>query len=130
MTNDLTTPAPTRQAPSVKNKIGLVLAALLGLADVLGLVLTPKPAPGEQGPPFVVLAAGMILGVITLVAVVYTWRTGNRVGARVVAGTRILSAITSLPAFFVGGVGAPLLATAAGGIVLTVVAVGLILSRR
>ncbi len=55
-----------------KNKVGLVLAAVLGLLD--------------------------------MVAVIYTWRTANRTGSRVVAGSRILSAITALPALFVRGV--------------------------
>jgi hypothetical protein len=112
---------------SLKNKIGLVLAGLLGLADVLS-ILAPASDDGN-GPPFIVLALDCVLGVLTLAAVVYTWRTGNRVGARVLAGTRILSALTSLPAFFVSGVPAGVVVLAAVGVVLTVVAVGLVLTR-
>jgi hypothetical protein len=129
MSNDVTTPTQRGTAISVKNKIGLVLAGVLGLLDISGPFATPSPAPGEQGPPMVVLVAGSILGLISVIAVVYTWRTSNRVGARVVAGSRILSAITSLPAFFVGGVPAGLIALAAASVVVTFVAVGLVLSR-
>lgn len=125
MTSEITAGAP---ALNVKNKIGLVLAGLLGTFDVLSL-LTPGPAPGEEGPPVEVLVATTVLGVITLIAVVWTWRTGSRVAARIVAGTRILSAITALPAFFVEGVPPAFVALAAVGVLLTVVAVGLVLSR-
>ncbi len=60
---------------------------------------------------------------------VHTWRTGNRVSARIVAGSRILSLLSALPAFFVEGVPALLVASVAVFAVLTVVAVGLVLSR-
>ena len=76
-----------------------------------------------------VLIAAAILGVITLIATVYTWRGGTRVSARVVAGSRILSAITSLPAFFIGDVSPGLVALAAVGIIVTLIAVALVLAR-
>lgn len=125
VTSDLsrTTPALSRT-----NKIGLALAALLGLSEVFS-ILVPSPGPGAEGPPIEVLVAGTVLGVITLVAVVWTWRTGSRVAARIVAGTRILSALTALPAFFVEGVPAAFVVWAAAGVVLTVICVGLVLSR-
>lgn len=130
MSNDLSTSArSTDTSLSRANRVGLGLAGLLGLIDLAGPVLAPTPQPGEEGPPMAVLIAGAVLGVITLAAVVYTWRTGNRVGARVVAGTRILSAITALPAFFVAEVPPALVAGAAVGIVVALVAVALVLSR-
>jgi len=127
MTTELTA-AATRAALSTRNKAGLVLAALLGVADMVGVVATPEPSAGEQGPPAAVLIAAAVLGIVTIVAAVWTWRTGNRVGSRVVAATRILSAVGALPAFFVEDVPAGLVAVAAAGVVLTVVAVWLVLS--
>ena len=128
MTSSTLTASTEHTRLSTKNKVGLVLAGLLGVTDMASLG-GPTPGPGEQGPPTAVLVAATILGVITIVAVLITWRTGSRVPARVVAGSRILSALTALPAFFVGGVPTGLIAAAAGGIVLTAIAVWLVLSR-
>ena len=124
-----TTLAPTagQVRPSVRNRIGLVLAALLGLADIAALVAIGAPDEGTPGPPVAILAFCAVMGVVTLVTVVWTWRTGNRTGARLTSAARILSALTSVPAFFVEDVSAALVATAAIGIVLTVVAVALVL---
>ena len=77
---------------------GLVLAGLLGLGDVIGIV-----TGGVDGPPFPVLIAGAVLGVITLVGVVLGWR-GSRAGIVTVIVTRLLSALTAVPAFFVDDV--------------------------
>ena len=115
---------------STKNKIGLVLAALLALGDVISTFIVPEPGPGEQGPPMEVLVAGGVLGVITLVAVGYAFRSAGRAAARIVAGSRILSMIMGLPAFFVDGVPALFVALAALGVVLTVLSVWLVLARR
>jgi hypothetical protein len=84
---------------STKNKVGLVLAGLLGLADVPS-VLTPTP-DGEVGPPFAILILGTICGVVTLIAVFIGWRNANRGAIRVAAGARIVSLLGALPAFFV-----------------------------
>lgn len=81
------------------NKVGLALAALMGVSDVASL-LTPTP-DGEVGPPIGILALDSVLGVVTLVAVGWAFRTRNRGAVRVVAAARIVSAITALPAFFV-----------------------------
>jgi hypothetical protein len=128
MTTELTATASTARASlSGKNKAGLVVAALLGLADLASLA-GPQPEPGEPGPPVAVLVVGTVLGLVTLLAAAYAWRTGNRVGSRVVAGTRILSALLAVPAFFVEGVPAGLVAVAAAGVLLTVACVWLVLS--
>lgn len=129
MVSDTTARTGSAAALTVRNKVGLGLSALLGLGDLVSLLVTPDPGPGENGPPTSVLIAGTVLGVITLLAVVHAWRTGNRVSARIVAGTRILSAITALPAFFASDVPAGFVLTAAAGIVVTVIAVALVLSR-
>jgi hypothetical protein len=115
---------------STKNKIGLALAVLLALADVLGVLAIPAlAASGEPGPPPEVMIACGVLGVITLVAVAYTVRSTSRVGARITCASCILSALTSIPAFFVADVPAELVVLAAAGIVLTLISVFLVLAR-
>lgn len=84
---------------STKNKVGLVLAGLLGLVD-LPSIFTPTPE-GEVGPPYGILILSSICGVVTLVAVVIAWRNVNRGAIRVAAGARIVSMLIALPAFFV-----------------------------
>lgn len=127
MTTELTATA-TRAGLSTRNRAGLVLAALLGVLDIVGVFAIPEPAAGEQGPPAAVLVAAGVLGLVTIAAAVWTWRTGNRVGSRVVAAARILSAVGALPAFFVEDVPPGLVALAAAGVVVTVVTVWLVLS--
>ncbi|MGH4007227.1 MAG: hypothetical protein ACRDTH_03490 [Pseudonocardiaceae bacterium] len=129
MSSDLTGSTSTALALSLKNKIGLGLAGLLGLVDTLILFTSLQPDPSEAGPPFAVLVADSVLGLITLVAVVYTWRARSQVGGRIVAGSRILSMISALPAFFVDGVPSGVVVFVAVYVVVTVVTVGLVLSR-
>ncbi|MDX6743388.1 hypothetical protein [Actinocorallia sp. A-T 12471] len=112
----------------VKNKIGLGLGAFLGFGDAIGVFTVPDDA-GDQAPPQGILITCAVLGVVTLVAVVHAWRTGSRLSIRVMAASRVLSALTALPAFFVSGVPAVLVVIAATGILLTVVTVVLALSR-
>lgn len=122
-----TTEAATRAHLTTKNKIGLGLAGLLGLIDVVSV-----GGLGDSdgaGPPLGVLIAGSVIGLITIIAVIYTWRTGNRLGARIVAGTRILSILSAVPAFFVDDVPAGLIVVVAVAMVITVVTVALVLSR-
>ncbi|MGX4687794.1 hypothetical protein [Streptomyces sp. JNUCC 63] len=117
-------PALTR-----KNKVGLVLAGLLGLLDVTNFFDLPAPDSDTQGPPTAIFIADGILGVITVLAVVYTWRTLNRTGSRIVAGSRILSVILALPALFVGGVPAVAVVLVAVFTVVSVVVIALVLTR-
>lgn len=120
----------TTQTPALskRNKIGLALCGLLGLGDTVGLVALGADSTAS-GPPDGVIVAGGVLGIVTLIAVFYTWRTGNRLGSRIVSGARILSATTALPAFFVDDVSGTLIAVAGVGIVVTLVAIWLVLSR-
>lgn len=111
--------------PTTRTRAGLVLAALLGVADVVSAFF-PTP-DGEIGPPLPIVLLGGLLGVATLAAVVVAWRTGRRGALRIVAGTRVLSAITALPAFFVD-IPAWLRLAAAVAVVLTVVCVLLVLA--
>ncbi|MEU6009634.1 hypothetical protein [Streptomyces sp. NPDC047453] len=112
-----------------KNKVGLVLAGLLGLLDMTNFFTLPEPGSDTQGPPMAVAIADGVLGVITVLAVVYTWRTLNRTGSRVVAASRILSVVSALPAFFVSGVPAAVVALVAVFTILSVVVIALVLTR-
>jgi hypothetical protein len=115
---------------SGKNKAGLALASFLGLTDVLGVLAIPSLAEStDPGPPPEVMIASGVLGVITLVAVVHTWRTASRGGARIACASRILSMLTALPAFFVSGVPPLLVLLAAVTVVLTLISVFLVLAR-
>jgi hypothetical protein len=117
---------------TVKNKVGLVLAALLGLNGTLVspfVLAGADDGPGAEGPPLPVVVVGAVLGLITLLAAVYSWRTGNRVGLRVVAGSRIIAALLAVPAFFVSGVAPGLVAFAAVVIIVAIVTIVLVLSR-
>jgi hypothetical protein len=124
-----TVSSTVRPPVTTAHRVGLVLCGLLGLLDVLSIVITPAPAPGEEGPPFVVLVAGTVLGVITLVGVGVAWVTRSRVAARVTAASRVVSVLLGLPAFFVEGVPAGLVAASAVITVVTAVAVYLLLRR-
>jgi hypothetical protein len=86
-------------ALSTRNKIGLALAGVLSLGNVPS-VLEPAPS-GDVGPPFIVMLADTVLGVIGLVAVIVAWRTGSRTAVRVTAACLVISLVTSLPALFV-----------------------------
>ena len=123
-------PSATLARISTRNRVGVVLAVLLSLTDVVGLFVTPAPGPGEQGPPEVVLIFSAVMGVLTIAACVYAWVRNSRGGLRVAAAARLLSMITALPAFFVEGVPAPLVVASAVGLVLTLVTVALLVSRR
>jgi len=104
-------------------RTGLVLTILLGLFDVV------LPIGGVDGPPLPVAIAGAILGLITIVAAVFAWRSGasgSRAGVMTVVVTRILSALTAVPAFFASDVPAEAQVAAAAICGLTVVAVALL----
>jgi len=110
---------------STRNKVGLVIAGLLGVADITA-PFTPTPEDAA-GPPFGILVLDAVLGVITVLAIVIAWRQVNRSAVRVAAGARIVSMLTALPAFFVD-VPAGIKIVVAAFVVLTVVSVALMLS--
>jgi hypothetical protein len=101
---------------------GLVLAALLGAADLA----TPFVTDGEH-PPIVIALLAAALGLATLVALVPAWRGGRGAGW-VVLATRLVSAVTALPAFVVPGVPAPAVLAAGVGVAVTLLAAGLIVA--
>lgn len=112
---------PMRRTKSIT--VGLVLAALLGVLDTLSL------ASVSSGPaPVAVNVVDGVLGVLTLVGVVTAWRR-SAAGVALVIVTRVLSGLTSLPAF-VADVPAWLRVLAAVQIALTAIVVYLIAPAR
>ena len=110
---------------TTRTRVGLVLAALLAVGDVVSAFF-PTP-DGVVGPPLPIVVLGGLLGVATLAAVVVAWRSGRRGALWIVAGTRVLSALAALPAFFVD-VPALVKLLVAVFVVLTIVSVALVLA--
>lgn len=101
-------------------RIGLILAALLGLSDVPNVLITD----GEH-PPMGVAIATAVLGVVTVATAALAWR-GSRTGFTVTAVTRVLSALCAVPALVVDGVPAAIRIVTMGFITLTVLSLVLI----
>ncbi|WP_416981354.1 hypothetical protein [Streptomyces sp. T028] len=112
-----------------KNKVGLVLAGILGLLDLSNVFMIPAEDSDTPGPPTAVFVATAVLGLITVIAVVYTWRTADRSGSRAVAGSRTLSVIIALPAFFTDGIEAGAMLSVSVFVIVSVVVIALVLSR-
>ncbi len=96
--NTSTDPRST-PATSSRQRVGLVLAMLLSLANIVS-VASPTP-DGEVGPPIGVLVLGAVLGLLGIGGALLAWRTGNRMALRVTAGAVIVMALLAVPAFFV-----------------------------
>ena len=101
-------------------RAGLVLAALLGLGDLTLL------AGGDGGPPLGVRLLAVALGLATIAAVVAAWRTGSSGALWTVVATRVVSALTALPAFFADDVPTGFVVVAAVGVLVTLAAVVLL----
>lgn len=124
------TSAPADSTPPTRTgrlTAGLIVAIILGLGDLVSMFMIPTDTGADDGPPIPILILATVLGAVTLGAIWVAWRTGSRRAIRVVAGTRILSALTSLPAFFVD-IPVGLLVFTATGVALTVICLVLILS--
>lgn len=101
--------------------VGLVICAILGVIDVVGLVgLTMK-----DGPPAAVPITGAVLGLLTLAAVGPA-RAGQRRGTIAVIASRGAAAVLGAPAFFVDSAPDWAQLAVAITIVLTVIGVGLL----
>lgn len=110
---------------SMRNKIGIGLAGLLAVADLPSLAFqTPD---GKTGPPVAILALSSVCGVITLLAIFLGLRNRNFGAIRIAAGARIVSMLTTLPAFFVDVPGG-IKMLAAGQVLITLTAVVLMLT--
>lgn len=106
--------------PSVAVRIGLVLAALLTVNDAL--LVSQQIGDGDP-----VVIGILVCAVATAVAVPFAWR-GTSAGRHTVVATRVLSALTGLPAFFVTDVPAVGVVMAAIGMVLALIVAALVYS--
>jgi tellurite resistance protein TehA-like permease len=97
--------------------IGLVVAAVLGLADFTTGAL--------DAPPLAAVIISAVLGAITLVGVVMAWR-GSRPGLWAVIVTRVLSALSGVPGLFVDDTSGAVKAFIAAGLIVTALAVALL----
>jgi hypothetical protein len=102
-------------------KFGIAICAFLGIVDVAGLAGTGM----DDAPPFAVIAIGAVVGLVTLAALRPALRQVPA-GLWTVVVTRVISALSSLPPFFID---APtwVRVACAVAITLTVLGVGLVL---
>jgi hypothetical protein len=103
---------------------GLVIAGLLALGDLT----TPLFTDGEH-PPMAVALVCAALGLITAVALPAAWRRQSRGAVTAIIVTRLLSAVTALPAFVADGVPAGAKVAAAAGILIAAATVALLAPR-
>jgi uncharacterized integral membrane protein len=101
---------------------GLVLLGLLSVLDLTAPLYTDG-----QHPPMIIAMIGSVLGLLSIVLVGLAWR-GRAAAAVGLSVIRVLSALTAVPAFYVGGVPGPIMAVAGSFIILTVVGVVLTLA--
>ena len=109
-----------RSTPTIS---GLAICALLGVIDIISLATLGSGA--DDGPPVLVTLISAVLGVITLVGARIAWRGGPKWGLVAVIVSRVLSALSALPAFFVDDVPDWVPPVVGIFVVLTVVGVGL-----
>jgi hypothetical protein len=103
-------------------RFGLVLLGLLSIADLS----TPFVTDGEH-PPMSVALISLALGVASLAFLRGAWN-GQRSPVFGIVATRLVSALLTLPAFFIGDVPAGVVAVSAGTVALTVLGIVLALS--
>ena len=116
---------PRRTSHSNSARLGLVIAALLGVGDVI--LGASQLGPDRTIPPEISTFA-IIVGVVTLVAVPFAWR-GAGWATWLVVVVRLLSALSALPAFFTPDVPAGFVAGAATEVVLAVLVAVLLLIK-
>ncbi|MGI9097904.1 MAG: hypothetical protein ACR2H2_05330, partial [Solirubrobacteraceae bacterium] len=81
---------------STPTTYGLAICVLLGVIGIISLA----QLGADDGPPVGVILSGAVFGVITLVGARMAWR-GDRRGVLAVIVSRVLDALSALPAFFV-----------------------------
>ncbi len=103
---------------------GLLILGVLSLVDVAGPLMTD----GDH-PPMWIALVGSALGLASLACVVLVWR-GSARAVLPLAVLRLLSALTTVPAFFVSDVPPAIRGLAAALVLLTIVGVALVVGSR
>jgi hypothetical protein len=120
------TTTPARPALSARNKAGLVLAILLGLALIASV--NAGSTNRSDGPPVALARVGAVLGLVLAIAAIYMWVSRNRLGGRIVAGLLFLEAVPNVGALFIAAVPAYVKVGLAAFVVVAIVAVVLVLA--
>ena len=107
--------------PSTSATVGLVICVLLGVVDIVSL----GGLGSDDGPPVGIVLLGAVLGVLTLWGARLAWR-GRRKGATIVIVSRLISALSAVPAFFVDDVPDWVPPVVGVGLALTAIGVGLV----
>jgi hypothetical protein len=119
----MTTATVSRPRTSPAVRTGLVLAVLLALGDVAaGITTISGDAVGTS-----IAVFDVVLALVTVGSIPAAWR-GAAWALRTVAATRLLGALTAVPAFFVD-VEPGMVIAAAVTVVVAIVAVVLVLPR-
>lgn len=99
---------------------GILILGILSLVDLAGPLLTDG-----DNPPMAVAVVGSVLGLISLVSIVLMYRANERAIIPLVI-CRVISALTAVPAFFIGGVPAGVIVLCVGIVVFTAIGVRLV----
>ena len=103
-------------------RAGLIILGVVSLGDLSAPLLTDGAHP-----PMSIALIGSALGLISLVLFALAWR-GAKPAAIALVVVRVLSALTAVPAFTVGGVPATAMVLAGIAITATLLAAVLVLS--
>ena len=115
---------PRKGHNGLAHRRGLVLLGIVSVLDVLA----PLGTDGAH-PPMWIALIGLVLGVASLVCIVAAWR-GRRAAQLPLIVLRLLSVLTTVPAFFVDDVPAWIVVFAAAFILVSLVGVALVAGGR
>jgi len=122
----MTVPTTTATTPSTGVRTGLVISAVIGLANIP--FLFPWVDWGNEEPPFGLLLVAAAIGMVSVVCAALAWNTGNRKAIRINAAALIFNALMVLPGLFVDTT--PFMRASSAVIVLTTLAAVVLTMRR
>ena len=85
-----------------ENKIGLVLALLLGLADI-AIIFALSGNDTSEKPPVAIVVLSVLVGVATVIAVAMAWRAPTRPLMLTIIALRAVSGLGDIAGFGQGG---------------------------